>query len=155
MAAPKTMTGARAKFGIYNPNTGDTKYLGIFNNLSWGLTYDAQPIYILGRLSPAEIEYTSQEPVHITASGWRVIDHGPHVDGQVPKLQDLLSSDYITLTAMDRQTGKNIATFRKVRCLGYSTTLASRTPEDITISFVAIMVDDESAQNADTGMDLP
>jgi hypothetical protein len=49
MAAPKVMSGARAKFGIVDPATGKARYLGIFNNVSYGLTYDAQPAYILGR----------------------------------------------------------------------------------------------------------
>jgi hypothetical protein len=158
MSAPKTMSGARAKFGVIDPATGEAKYIGIFNNVSYGLTYDAQPVYILGRYSPAEIDYTAQEPVSITASGWRVIDHGAHVEGKVPKLQDLLNHEYLTLTIVDRQNPtKNIATFRNVRPTGYSTTISARNLEEISVSFVGIFVDDESTVNAEdpTSIDLP
>jgi hypothetical protein len=158
MAAPKVMSGARAKFGILDPATGQAKYLGIFNNVSYGLTYDAQPAYILGRYSPAEIDYTAQEPVQITASGWRVIDHGPHADGKVPNLKDLLKHEYLTLTIVDRQNpSKNIAVFRDVRPTGYSTTISARNLEEITVTFVGIFVDDESTANAEdpSALDLP
>lgn len=158
MTAPKVMSGARAKFGVVDPATGQAQYLGIFNNVSYGLTYDAQPAYILGRYSPAEIDYTAQEPVNITASGWRVINHGPQVDGKVPNLRDLLNHEYLTLTIVDRQNPNvNMATFRNVRPTGYSTTISARNLEEITVTFVGIFVDDESTQNAEdpTALDIP
>ncbi len=158
MAAPKVMSGARAKFGIVDPKTNKAKYLGIFNNVSYGLTYDAQPAYILGRYSPAEIDYTAQEPVNITASGWRVIDHGPHAEAQVPNLKDLLRHEYLTLTIVDRQNpNRNIAQFRNVRPTGYSTTISARNLEEVSVTFVGIFVDDESTPNAEeaTALELP
>lgn len=156
MAIPKVMSGARAKFGFINPGEAP-EYVGIFNNVSYGLTYDAQPIYILGDYRPAEIEYTAQEPVNITASGWRVIDHGPHKAGKVPHLQDLLRHEYLTLTVIDRQNPtKNLAVFKNVRPTGYSTTISARNLEEITVTFVAIRVDDESGVNEDpTAQALP
>lgn len=161
MAAPKVMSGARAKFGIVDPATGIARYVGIFNNVSYGLTYDAQPAYILGRFQPAEIDYTAQEPVNITCSGWRVIDHGPHADANVPLLGQLLTHEYLTLTIVDRQNPtRNIATFKQVRPTGYSTTISARNLEEVTVTFVGIIVDDETSDskggNADaTALDLP
>jgi hypothetical protein len=155
---PKVMSGARAKLGILDPATGQAQYLGIFNNVSYGLTYDAQPAYILGRYGPAEIDYTAQEPVNISASGWRVINHGAHADAKVPNLKDLLNHEYLTLTIVDRQNPNvNIATFRNVRPTGYSTTLSARNLEEITVTFVGIFVDDESTSNAEhpTALSLP
>jgi hypothetical protein len=156
------MTGARAKLGIYNPATGKTKTIGIFNNVSYGLTYDTQPAYILGRYSAAEIDYTSQEVVNINASGYRVINHGPHTEAGVPKLQDLLTADYLTLAILDRQLEANggdgtIAKFHSVRPTGYSTTISSRNLEEITITFVGVLVDDEDTTNTERvgSMDLP
>lgn len=154
MAAPKVMNGARATLGVYDPATGTFKAVGIFNNVSYGLTYDAQPVYILGRYSPAEIDYTSQEPVSITASGWRVIEHGPHVDAAIPKLQDLLTHEYLELAVSDRQRAAGgadgrIAKFRQVRPTGYSTTISARQLEEVTCTFMAILVDDESTTNAE------
>jgi hypothetical protein len=154
MAASKVMNGARAKLGIYDPATNSTRIVGIFNNVSYGLTFDAQPAYILGAHAPAEIDYTSQEPVSITASGWRVIDHGPHVEAGIPKLQDLLLHEYLELVIMDRQReagGKDgrITKFHKVRPTGYSTTISARQLEEVTVTFMAILVDDESTTNTE------
>ena len=146
MAAPKVMSGARAKFGFIEPGQ-PAEYKGIFNNVSYGLTFDTQPAYVLGAYAPVEIDYTAQEPVQITASGWRVIEHGAHVDGKVPNLMDLLRHEYLTLTILDRQTNKTIAKFKNVRPTGYSTTLSARNLEEVTVTFIAIKVDDESTEN--------
>jgi hypothetical protein len=154
----KIMSGARAKLGVVDPRTGQVRYIGIFNNVSFGLTFDAQPAYILGRYSPAEIDYTAQEPVNVTASGWRVFDHGPHAEAQVPRLQDLLNHEYLTLTLLDRQNPtRNLATIRNVRPTGYSTTISARNLEEVTVTFVGIYVDDESTENTEhpTSLDLP
>lgn len=161
MPASKIMNGARAKFGIIDPATDEATYIGIFNNVSYGLTYDAQPVYILGSYGPVEIDYTAQEPVNITASGWRVIDHGAQKDGRVPLLQDLLRHEYLTLTVVDRNDPtRNIAVFKNVRPTGYSTSISARNLEEVTVTFVAIAVDDESTVerggNSDpTAMRLP
>lgn len=155
MAAPKVMNGARAKMGIYDPSTGLTHIVGLFNNVSYNMTYEAQPAYILGRFSPAEIDYTSMDVVSITCSGFRVVDHGPHVEAGVPKLQDLLLAEYITLTIIDRQREAQgldgrIAIFKNVRPTGYSTTISARNLEEITVTFVGLAVDDESTTNAES-----
>lgn len=162
MAAPKVMNGARAKMGIYNPTTGQTKYIGMFNNVSYNMTYETQPAYILGRYSAAEVDYTSMDLVAITCSGFRVIDHGPHTEAAVPLLQNLLRSDYITLVITDRQreaTGGDgrIATFTSVRPTGYSTTISARNLEEVTVTFVGLLVSDENNINVEhpTAMDLP
>lgn len=162
MAAPKVMSGARAKVAIVDPQTDEATVVGIFNQCSYGLTFDQQPVYILGRYSAAEIEYTGQEVVGITCSGWRVVGNGPHNLGKdgakagVPNLFDLLTHEYIELTVIDRQTESSdpnkarIAKFRKVRPTGYSTTISAKQLEDITISFVGILVDDENTTNTET-----
>lgn len=162
MASPKVMTGARARLGIYNPATGKTRTVGIFNNISYGLTYDTQAAFILGRYSAAEVDYVAQELVTLTASGYRVIDHGPHAEAGVPKLQDLLTHEYLTLAIMDRQREANgadgtIAKFHSVRPTSYSTTISVRNLEEVTITFVGILVDDESTTNTEhpTAVDLP
>lgn len=152
---PKVMNGARAKLGIVTP-TG-TRYIGIFNSVSYGLAFAAEPAYILGRYSAAEIDYTAQEVVQINCSGWRVVDHGPHAEAGVPNLADLLTHEYITLQILDRQTNKIVATFRDVRPTGYQTTINARQLEEVSVTFVAILVDDESTENAEAGtaLDIP
>lgn len=147
--AAKVMSGARAKFAILDPATGQATVMGIFNNVSYGLTFDAQPAFILGRFSAAEIDYTAQEPVQITASGWRVVGHGAHAHAKVPNLKDLLKHEYISLTIIDRQTNKKIATIHNVRPTGYSTTISSRQLEEISVTFMGLLVDDEDTVNAE------
>jgi hypothetical protein len=70
----------------------------------------------------------------------------------MPKLEDLLTSQYISLTLVDRQQealGKDarIAKFEQVRMTGYSTTISARQTVEITCTFMAILVSDESANN--------
>lgn len=145
----KVMTGARAQLMIVDPNTGEGRVVGIFNNVSYGLTYGAEPIFLLGRYSPDEIVYTAQEAVSVTASGWRVVDAGPHALAKVPKLADLLNHEYIELAIFDRQTNKRIAKIHSVRPTSYNTTLANRQPEEVSITFLGLLVDDESTDNTE------
>lgn len=137
------MTGARALFQIVDPNTGPLT-VGIFNSCSWGLAYDTADIYVLGRYSADEIIYTAQETVRVSCSGWKVVGHGAHQDAKVPHLQDLLNHQYIELQIVDRQTGQTIAKIHSVRPEGYSTSLSARQPEEITVTFKGLLVDDES-----------
>jgi hypothetical protein len=146
MATPKIIHGARAIL-----NVGSTP-VGIFTNVSYGLIYDAQPAYILGRFGPVELAYTGQEPIQVTASGWRVLNHGPHsVDVQVPKLQDLLLHNDITLSISDRQNPtQNLMSVTGVRPTGYTTTISSRQLQEITVTFVGLVLNDESASMSET-----
>jgi hypothetical protein len=153
----KIMNGARAKLGIIEPGK-QPRYVGIFNSVSFGLTFDTAPAYILGRYSAASIDYTAQEVIGITASGYRVIDHGAHADGGLPNLKDLLNSEYLTLTIVDRKDPtRNINTFKNVRATGYSTSINARNLEEITVNFTAINMDDETSDNSEAAgsMDLP
>lgn len=152
MAATDIITGARAKLAFFDPVTGTSTVVGIFTNCSYGLTYDTADLYILGRFSAGAIEYTSQEVVGITCTGWRVVKRGPHVAAGVPKLQDLLTSEYLELSIIDRQLETTqgdgrIAKFRNVRCTGYSTGVNARNAAEITVSFKGILVSDESVEN--------
>ncbi len=154
--APKVMSGARAKLNIVDPNTGSTHAVGLFSNVSYHLTYETAPAFVLGRFAAVEVDYTSMDLIPITASGFRVIEHGPWVEAGLPKLQELLLSEYLTLDIFDRQAealgdtaAKPIAHFNNVRCTGFSTTISARNLEEITCSFVALTMDDESAANAE------
>lgn len=148
MASAKTMHGARAQLMIADPG-GTAKVVGIFNNVSVGLTYDVQPVFLLGRSSPDELVYTAQEPVSITASGFRVVGAGPHQTGRVPNLRDLLTHEYIELAILDRQTGKQIHKIHSVRPTGYQTTLSARSLEEITVTFTGLLLDDEDTTNTE------
>lgn len=151
MATAKVMHGARAQLIV------DGKPVGIFSDCSWGLRYDAQPVYILGRFSPAEIGYTAQEAVQVTARGFRIIDHGPHADAALPKLQDLLNHQDIVLTIHDRQSCKTLATVTGCRPVGYETSVSSRALQEMSVTFMGLLVSDETATNAENAdaRDLP
>lgn len=153
----RVMSGPRAKLAIVIPGQ-QARYVGVFQNVSWGLTYAAEPIFILGSFGPVEIEYTAQEAVQITCSGWRVIERGPHAEMGVPRLQDLLLHEYLELMIEDRQSreqGKpdqivRIAKFRNVRPVGYSTQISARQLEEVTVTFMGLRVDDEFADNTES-----
>jgi hypothetical protein len=148
------MSGARAKVCLYDPATGLTHIVGIFTNVSYHMTYETQPAYILGRFSAAEVDYTSMDLVAITCSGFRVNDHGPYAEAGLPKLQDLLLSDYISLAIIDRQRealgqDARVAIFKNCRATGFSTTINARSLQDMTVNYVALGMDDESTTNSE------
>ena len=143
MAAPKIMSGARAKVFLTKPGQ-PPQLVGIFSSLSYGVTYDVQPVYTLGAYAARELDYTAMEPVSISASGWRVIGQGPHRQALVPKLEELLRHEYLTLTVVDRQTGETIATIEQVRPSSYQTPIASRQLTEQSFSLMGILCSDES-----------
>jgi len=155
MTAAKVMTGARAKVSV------NGKPVGIFNNISYGQTFTADPIFILGAYGPVETVYTAQDAINITASGWRVIDHGPHKDVAMPTLSELLRHEYIEIAVFDRldtdPAGKPIAKFHRCRPVSYNTTLANRQPSEVQVTFIGLRMDDESAENDElpTAASLP
>ena len=163
MAAPKTMSGARAKVGIYNAQTGETKFIGSAFNVSYGVTYDFQPAYVLGRYSAAELAYTAVEVVNISMSSWRSFGHGWHKEAQLPPVQNLLTYEAIELVITDRQqealggTDPRIAKIRYVLPTSGAGGYQSRQLSEMTHSYVGLLVDDEDVTNAEhpTAADLP
>jgi hypothetical protein len=162
MAAPKVMSGARAKVGVHDPLTGETKIIGIFDNFNYGVVYDYQAAYILGRYIAAEIDYTAVEIVSISASGWRIRGHGVHVDGRLPRVQDLLFAEYLEMVVIDRQAEvlgqeARIAKLRQVRAITGGGGFSAKTLSQANISYVGILCDDESTENAEhpSAADLP
>lgn len=160
--AQKVTSGHRIKLAMLDPQTGRSKVVGIFNDVTLGVGLGATPVYILGRSSPAAIQFTHSEPITFRARAWRVIDAGPYVDGGVPKLQDLLSNPTTTATLMDRQLeadGRD-ATIGEVTGLvitGFDQTVSIRNLVEYTVSGMGILFRDESAKNAEGpgATDLP
>lgn len=157
MAAPKVMSGARAKVGMIDPNTQQLRVVGIYDNFSYGLQLDVAPAFILGRFTAASLDYTSVEPISCTASGWRVVRHGAHVEGRVPNIKDLLHHEYIQIGVVDRQSLALVATVRDVRPTGYSSAFTARQLTQMTMSYMGIIVDDEDTDNSEPAdsTDLP
>jgi hypothetical protein len=146
MAQQQILNGARAQLIV------NGKIVGLFTSCQWGVTYDAVPSYILGRYSPAEITYTGQEAISVTATGFRVVDNGAYVAAGLPKLQDLMTHSDIALALYDRQTGKQIFTVVGVRPTGYSSGTAARSISDFTVNYLGLRAEDESgAQGEGSG----
>lgn len=152
----KTMSGARAKVAVVDPATGRIRIVGITSSISYAYALDTQEVYILGRYSPAEIEYTAQEAVRGSCTGWRSVKHGPHREFLVPKLQDLLNHEYIEMAVIDRQTEQtdpNAARMAKinfVRPTGFSTTVNARQLQEVTMTFVGLLVSDEEGDHGES-----
>jgi hypothetical protein len=146
----KTMTGARAQVIVDNPNTGKSSTIGIYSRISYGVAFGVQSVDILGRFSPDELVYTHYEPVNITASGYKVVDHGAHADAGFPKLSDLLNFQDLTLAVFDRQTKKRVGTIRNVKPATYDIDYTAKDLSQYTMRYVGILVDDESVENAES-----
>lgn len=138
----KVLSGARAKLGFYNGN--QVNYVGIFSDISYGVTYDVLPAFILGRYSASELDYTAMEVVHITANGFRIVDHGWFADAQFPSLSQLMFANYLTMSVLDRQTGTEIARIDSVRPVGATGGFTARQLSTSTHSYMGLLVSDES-----------
>lgn len=145
----KVMTGARAKVGVVDPGANTIRYYATVESISYGMQIDTGVSYVLGRWSCAAIDYTAVEVIQINMTGWRVVDHGPHVEMRIPRVQDLLQADYLTIVVHDRQTLKNVATIRDVRLTGYSGGFAARQLSQLSVSALGTLVDDELSDNAE------
>lgn len=162
MATPRIMSGARAKVGVVDATDGTVKYLGIMNNVSYGVVYGTQDAPILGRFTSAALQYTHAEIVQVSMSGWRVYKHGWHIDGRLPRVQDLLLADYLELIVVDRvaqQTGEEprVAHITQVLCTSGSGGFGAKNLSEVTMTYVGLLTEDESVANAESAdaSDLP
>ena len=138
----KVLSGARAKLGFYDGQ--NVNYVGIFSDISYGVTYDVQPAWILGRYSAAELDYTAMEVVHITANGFRIVDHGWFQDAMFPSLSQLMDANYMTMSVLDRQTNKEVARIDYVRPVAATGGFSARQLSTSTHTYMGLLVNDES-----------
>lgn len=144
------MVGARAKVYVNN------QLVGIYESCSYNMSIGTEPIHLLGRYSPDEITPTSYEAVTLNCSGFRVVNQGPHVLPAVPKLQDLLTLEAVTLAVVDRQSGLTILT--AIGCVpnSYNGNHNARATSRITINYTGLRISDESgAQDEGGAVSLP
>jgi hypothetical protein len=137
------MHGARAQVIINN------KIVGLFTTCSYGMAYDLATVAILGRFGPAELVYVGQEAVNISCSGYRVVGHGPHVDGQMPAVQNLMTAGYVEFVILDRQTGQRIARIHSAKATNWSMNVSAKSPMDFSMSFTGMLASDESVDNSE------
>ena len=144
MAKAKVFTGARAKVYV------DNVLVGIFDSCTYAVNIGAEAIHILGRYSAAEITQTSYEAVTVNCSGFRIIGNGGHVLPKVPKLQDLLNLETVTLAMVDRQeTDPKKALIMNVQnCIpiSYNTGANAKATSRVQISYLGTHAADEAGE---------
>lgn len=141
MATSPHLSGARAKVSIGG------KVVGIWTSISYSLSYDVVPSFLLGRYSPAALTTTGVEAVNITAGGWRIVDHSFFKEGAVTPLKDMLTQEDITLSIIDRATGKAIATIKGCLPTGVSQDLSSKQLASGSNSYLGLLLNTEDFQN--------
>lgn len=137
MALSQILTGARAKVLI------NGTAIGLFSNASWSIRQEKQPAFILGRYNPAEIVPTTQEPVQMTLTGYRVVNAGPYQVADATLLKNLLLEQDFSVTIIDRQTGETVFTAVGCRVQGWSSGVAARGISDLRIEVIGIRGEDE------------
>lgn len=147
------MTGARAVVSV------DNVIVGIFDSCTYAVNIGAEPIHILGRFSPSEIVETSYEAVTVNCSGFRVIGNGGHILPKVPRLQDLLGLENVTLSVSDRQGDAGdspILTVHNCVPVNYSTGYNAKATSRIQVTYLGTHAADESgAQDEGGAVNLP
>jgi len=140
------MTGARAK--VY----ANEELVGIYESCTYNANFGNEAVHILGRFSPDEIVITSSEAVPVNCSGFRVIGSGVHKLPKVPKLQDLLNLENITLVVSDRQTGEITMTLVEAKVTGHSGGVQARATSKVSVSYLGTkMADEEGDQDESAG----
>ena len=149
----KVFTGARAKVYV------DNVLVGIFDSCTYATNIGAEPIHLLGRFSPAEITPTSYEAVTVNCSGFRLINNGGHVLPKVPKLQDLLQLEGVTLAMVDRQGDAGstpIMTVQNCIPINYATGANARATSRIQVTYLGTHASDEAGdQDEGDAVNLP
>lgn len=153
MSKAKTMVGARAKVYV------DNVLVGIFDSCDYSVNVGTEAIHLLGRYSAAEITPTSYEAVSLNCSGFRLIGNGGHILPKMPKLQDLLQLESVTIAVTDRQ-GKSDAPPILVaqNCVptSYGTGYSAKATSRIRISYMGTVAYDESGiQDEGDAVNLP
>jgi len=144
MAQSRIFTGARAIIFI-----GENQ-VGLFANCSWSIRQDKAPAYVLGRFNPVEITSTSQEPVQMSLTGYRVVEHGPYANMGVKQLQQLLNDDDdFVVKVVDRRDATAIFTAEGCKVAGWSSGAAARGVSDVRVDVIGLKGFDESATGGD------
>ncbi len=140
----KTMVGARAV--VYIENVA----VGIFESVSYNKSYGTEPVHGLGRYSPSEIVVTSSEAVTLSCGAFRVVGQGATVLPKMPKVQDLLNLEAVTIVVVDRQTNKAI--FTALGCIPNSESGAhnARAASRVTIGYTGTIASDESGAQGES-----
>lgn len=134
----KTMVGARATISI------DTVTIGMFDSCDYSVSIGTEPIFTLGKYSAQEIVPTSYEIVTVNCSGFRVIGDNANKNIKAPDLSKLLRQEGITISIVDRQTGKNILSVNNCVATSYGTGYSAKSTSRIRVTYQGTTADDET-----------
>jgi hypothetical protein len=150
MAKSKTMVGSRAKVYVNNV------LVGLFDSCSYSFNVSAEPIHILGKFAPDEITPTAAEAVTVDCSGFRIIGQGSYVLPKMPRLQDLLNLEKVTIAVVDRQTGETILTAIGCVPVRHSGAYQAKATSKISISYMGTkMMEEDGDQDEQDAASLP
>ncbi|HLD91714.1 MAG TPA: hypothetical protein VI911_12005 [Patescibacteria group bacterium] len=128
----------------------DNVTVGLFDSCNWAVNHGAEAIHILGRFSPAEIALTSYEAITVNCSGFRIVGNGGHILPKVPKLQDLLNLEGVTISIVDRQhPEKPIMTVIGCVPVNYATGVNAKATSRIQVTYLGLKHFDESSDSQD------
>jgi hypothetical protein len=142
--------GARCKLKIAKVGSDTAKVVGIFSDVSYGVSYDVQPAFILGRFSAAELTYVGMDVVEVNATGFRVLDNGAFVSAGMPKLNELINQGSIHLEIEDTgsgvggKPGKILMKVSNVKVASFSSGQAARSQSTFSVRFMGTEFEDES-----------
>lgn len=144
VAPGRVVSGARAQVQVYDPTSGQANTIGIFSQVSYGLTYEYGTAFILGRFSAASLDPTSVDVVQMTCHGYRVVGHGWHTEARLPYISELLNPSYLTFQIFDRATQSVIAKITNVLPTSASGGYTARQLSEMQVTYVGLLVTDES-----------
>lgn len=144
MSKAKTFTGARAKIFV------DNVLVGMFDSVSYGSNVGAEPVHTLGKFGPQEIVPTSYEAVQVQCSGFRIIGQGVHVLPKMPKLQDLLNLNSVTISITDRQSGSTIMTVIGCVPTSYSTGHSAKATSKFNVTYMGTKLEEENGTQSES-----
>jgi hypothetical protein len=147
----KIVHGGRMKVFINN------ELVGLFNSATVSYSYGTEPVHILGKFDPASIVLHSVDAVSISCSGFRLAGNGPKILPKVPKVQDLLLFEGMTMTLVDRQTGAELETILNVTPASTNVNYSARASSTIQINYLGTIGYTEAGAESENGSasDLP
>jgi len=138
----KVVSGARALVQVFDGSQANT--IGIFSQVSYGLTYETAAAWILGRFTAASIDFTSVDLVSMQCHGYRVVGHGWHQEARLPYISEMLFPKYLTFQIYDRGSQIPVMKLTPVLPTSASGGYTARQLSEMQCTYVGILCTDES-----------
>lgn len=133
----QTSTGARVVFRVNGVK------VAFANAINYTVAHTHQPVDVLDQLEPAEYAETGYT-VNFTATMFRVAAQSAMSLGLRPKLQNILTQPELTAEMVDNVNGATMFLMERVKCTQEDLNIDARSLGQVTLSFVAVKMSDES-----------